>query len=126
MKFTKEQRRAIIKKVTNLAKEEYEKRVNEAKSKYVPSEKYKALEQALYDREKACEIIKDITGSDSWKTEPIDIKHRLNSFMERELKVKQFNINEDDLETEILLSECEGIEELISHLLELVSKNNNN
>lgn len=120
MKFTKEQRSAIIKRVINRANDEYKKKLNEAKSKYVPSNEYKTLEKALHDREEACNIIRDYQGFDSWTLDKINISASLNSFIERELNIKAPIINKEDLETEILLSECSGVNELISHLLEHV------
>lgn len=126
MKFTREQRLAIIKRVINRANDEYKKRLNETKSKYVPSNDYKTLEKALHDREEACNIIRNYQGYDSYALSKIDISSTLNSFMEKELNIKAPTINKEDLETEILLSECSGVDELISHLFELVSKNNNN
>lgn len=126
MKFTKEQRSAIIKRVINCANDEYKKKLNEAKSKYVPSDGYKTLEKALHDREEACNIIRNYNKCLNWKLDPINIPGVLNLFMEEELNIKAPIINKEDLETEILLNECSGVDELISHLLELISKNNNN
>lgn len=125
MKFTKEQRSAIIRKVSKIANDEYQKKLKEAMDKYVPSDNYKRLEKALYEREEACNVIRELWG-DHYKISSINIKATLKEIKTKEINIKEPNINQEDLETEIILSQCDAVEELISHLLELVSKNNNN
>ena len=125
MKFTKEQRSAIIRKVSKIANDEYQKKLKEAMDNYVPSDNYKRLEKALYEREEACNVIRELWG-DHYKTDPINIKATLKEIKTKEINIKKPYINHEDLDTEIILSQCEGVEELITHLLELVSKNNNN
>lgn len=121
MKFTKEQRSAIIQRVAKIANEEYNKKVKEAINNYVPSEDYKRLEKALHEREEACIVIGEL-WSNCYKTDKIDIKEALNSFRIKEINIKRPYINKEDLDSEIILSQCAGVEELISHLLELISK----
>lgn len=125
MKFTKEQRSAIIQRVSKIANDEYQKKLKEAMDNYVPSENYKRLEKALHDREEACKTIKELWGDD-YVLRELNVDWVLNSVKRREIDIKELKINKEDLETEIILNQCDGVEELISHLLELVSKNNNN
>ena len=125
MKFNKEQRSAIIKRVAKIAQDDYNKKLKEALDKYVPSENYKRVEKALHDREEACKTIKELWGDD-YVLHELNVNWVLNSVKRKEIDIKEPNINKEDLETEIILSQCDAVEELISHLLELVSKNNNN
>lgn len=125
MKFTKEQRSAIITRVSKIANDEYQKKLKEAMDNYVPSENYKRLEKALHDREEACKIIKEL-WEDDYALRELNVNSVLNSVKRKEIGIKGPKINKEDLETEIILNQCDGVEELISHLLELVSKNNNN
>lgn len=125
MKFTKEQRLAIIRRVTKIANSEYNKRVNEAIDNYVPSEEYKRLENALQKRKEACSVIRELWGG-YYALDSLDINSILKEFKIREINIKKPNINKEDLNSEIILNQCDRVEELISHLLELVSKNSNN
>ena len=123
MKLTKEQRSAIIRKVRLITEKRYDDKVEEAKNKYIPSEEYKILKKALYDRQRACEIIKEYDLVSNWHAEPLKIDDILERFIIKELNIKPIHINTEELETELILNECSEIEELINNLVEKVINN---
>ena len=121
-KFNKEERKAIISKVSKIAKERYNKALEEAREAYIPSKKYLEVKKAIEDREAACNVLIKEAAVNSWKVEKIDQKVVLTRIMDKELNIPKYNIDETELETEIILSCCGSVDELIEKLLDLCMK----
>ena len=121
-KFNKEERNAIIKKLTKIAKERTEASWNKQIAAYKPSEEYKRVKYLLEQRNNIIAELKKIDSDifDKWAFQEIDTELYLERIRNKELKplIERYNVNETDLEVEIILMNQESsVEDLIERLL---------
>ena len=122
-KFSREERNAIIKKLTKIASERTEASWDKHIAAYKPSEEYKRVKYLLEQRNKVCEELREVSGTlFSWsRFEPVnDAQHYLNEIRDSEIRhlVERYEVNETDLEVEIILADQESpVDDLIERLL---------
>ena len=122
-KFNSEERRAIIRKLKNIAKERTDASWEKHKAAYKPSEEYLKAQAFIEQRNKACEELQSIDANifQNWTTfEKIDAKQYLNKLRDKEINhlIERYDVNETDLEVEIILMDQESpVDELIELLL---------
>lgn len=124
-KFNKEERKAIIRKLKNIARERTEASWEKHRTAYKPSEEYLKAQAFIEQRNKACEELKNIDDRVfyNWQAfELIDSKHYLNQIRDKEINhlIERYDVNETNLEVEIILmNQDESIEDLIENLLKI-------
>ena len=122
-KFNSEERRAIIRKLKNVAKERTDASWEKHRAAYKPSEVYLKAQALIEQRNKACEELQsiDINIFQNWNSfEKMDAEHYLNRIRDKEIKhlVERYEVNETDLEVEIILMDQESpVDDLIELLL---------
>ena len=122
-KFNSEERRAIIRKLKNIAKERTDASWEKHKAAYKPSEEYLKAQAFIEQRNKACEELQSIDANifQNWTTfEKIDAKQYLNKLRDKEINhlIERYDVNETDLEVEIILMDQESpVDDLIELLL---------
>ena len=121
-KFNKEERQAIIKKLSKIAGERTEASWDKHIAAYKPSEEYKRVKYLLEQRNNIIAELKKIDSNifDKWAFQEIDTKLYLDSLRDKELKplVERYNVNETNLEVEIILMDQDRpIDDLIERLL---------
>ena len=121
-KFNKEERLAIIKKLSKIASERTEASWDKHIAAYKPSEEYKRLKYLLEQRNNIIAELKKIDSNifDKWAFQEIDAKLYLDSLRNKELKplVERYDVNETNLEVEIILMDQDRpIDDLIERLL---------
>ena len=121
-KFNKEERLAIIKKLSKIAKERTEASWDKQIAAYKPSEKYKRVKYLLEQRNNIIAELKSIDSNifDKWAFQEIDAQLYLDSLRDKELKplVERYDVNETNLEVEIILMDQDRpIDDLIERLL---------
>lgn len=121
-KFNKEERLAIIKKLSKIASERTEASWDKHIAAYKPSEEYKRVKYLLEQRNNIIAELKKIDSNifDKWAFQEIDAKLYLDSLRNKELKplVERYNVNETNLEVEIILMDQDRpIDDLIERLL---------
>lgn len=121
-KFNKEERQAIIKKLSKIAKERTEASWDKQIAAYKPSEKYKRVKYLLEQRNNIIAELKSIDSNifDKWAFQEIDIELYLDNLRNKELKplVERYDVNETNLEVEIILMDQDRpIDDLIERLL---------
>lgn len=121
-KFNKEERQAIIKKLSKIAGERTEASWDKHIAAYKPSEEYKRVKYLLEQRNNIIAELKKIDGNifDKWAFQEIDTKLYLDSLRNKELKplVERYDVNETNLEVEIILMDQDRpIDDLIERLL---------
>ena len=121
-KFNKEERQAIIKKLSKIASERTEASWDKHIATYKPSEEYKRAKYLLEQRNNIIAELKRIDSNifDKWAFQEIDTKLYLDSLRNKELKplVERYDVNETNLEVEIILMDQDRpIDDLIERLL---------
>lgn len=122
-KFNCEERRAIIRKLKNIAKERTDASWEKHKAAYKPSEEYLKAQAFIEQRNEACKELQSIDNNifQNWTTfEKIDAKQYLNKLRDKEINhlIERYEVNETDLEVEIILMDQDkSVEDLIENLL---------
>ena len=121
-KFNKEERLAIIKKLSKIASERTEASWDKHIAAYKPSEEYKRVKYLLEQRNNIIAELKKIDSNifDKWAFQEIDTQLYLDSLRDKELKplVERYDVNETNLEVEIILMDQDRpIDDLIERLL---------
>ena len=121
-KFNKEERLAIIKKLSKIASERTEASWDKHIAAYKPSEEYKRVKYLLEQKNNIIAELKKIDSNifDKWAFQEIDAKLYLDSLRNKELKplVERYDVNETNLEVEIILMDQDRpIDDLIERLL---------
>ena len=121
-KFNKEERLAIIKKLSKIASERTEASWDKHIAAYKPSEEYKRVKYLLEQRNNIIAELKKIDSNifDKWAFQEIDAQLYLDSLRDKELKplVERYDVNETNLEVEIILMDQDRpIDDLIERLL---------
>lgn len=121
-KFNKEERQAIIKKLSKIASERTEASWDKHIAAYKPSEEYKRVKYLLEQRNNIIAELKSIDSNifDKWAFQEIDAQLYLDSLRDKELKplVERYDVNETNLEVEIILMDQDRpIDDLIERLL---------
>lgn len=122
-KFNREERNAIIKKLTKIASDRTEASWKKHREAYRPSSEYQRAKMLLDQRNKICEELREISGTVfSWTKFDIinNYQHFLNEIRDKEIEhlVERYNVNETDLEVEIILADQESpVDNLIERLL---------
>lgn len=121
-KFNKEERQAIIKKLSKIASERTEASWDKHIAAYKPSEEYKRVKYLLEQRNSIIAELKSIDSNifDKWAFQEIDAQLYLDSLRDKELKplVERYDVNETNLEVEIILMDQDRpIDDLIERLL---------
>lgn len=121
-KFNKEERQAIIKKLSKIASERTEASWDKHIAAYKPSEEYKRVKYLLEQKNNIIAELKKIDSNifDKWAFQEIDAQLYLDSLRDKELKplVERYDVNETNLEVEIILMDQDRpIDDLIERLL---------
>jgi hypothetical protein len=122
-KFSREERNAIIKKLTKIASERTKASWEKHRAAYRPSSEYQRVQMLIAQRNKICEELREVSGTlFSWsRFEPVnDAQHYLNEIRDKEIRhlVERYEVNETDLEVEIILADQESpVDDLIERLL---------
>lgn len=122
-KFNSEERRAIIRKLKNVARERTDASWEKHRATYKPSEEYLKAQTLIEQRNKACEELKNIDSNvfQNWNYfEEINAKTYLGQLRDKEIKhlIERYEVNETDLEVEIILMDQDRpIDDLIERLL---------
>jgi hypothetical protein len=122
-KFSREERNAIIKKLTKIASERTKASWEKHRAAYRPSSEYQRVKMLIDQRNKICEELREVSETlFSWnKFEPVsNAQHYLNEIRDNEIKhlVERYEVNETDLEVEIILADQESpVDDLIERLL---------
>lgn len=121
-KFNKEERQAIIRKLSKIASERTEASWDKHIAAYKPSEEYKRAKYLLEQRNNIIAELKKMDSNifDKWAFQEIDTKLYLDSLRNKELKplVERYDVNETNLEVEIILMDQDRpIDDLIERLL---------
>lgn len=123
-KFNKEERLAIIKKLSKIASERTEASWKKHREAYRPSSEYQRVKMLLDQRNSACKELMEIDSSifNSWYDKFVIAKpqHYLDQIRDNEIRhlVERYEVNETDLEVEIILADQESpVDDLIERLL---------
>ena len=123
-KFNKEERLAIIKKLTKIASERTEASWKKHREAYRPSAEYQRAKMLLDQRNSACEELTEIDSSifNDWydKFAIAEAQNYLNKIRDKEIEhlIERYEINVTDLEVEIILTDLESsVNDLIERLL---------
>ena len=121
-KFNKEERLAIIKKLSKIASARTEASWDTHIAAYKPSEEYKRVKYLLEQKNNIIAELKKIDSNifDKWAFQEIDVQLYLDSLRDKELKplVERYDVNETNLEVEIILMDQDRpIDDLIERLL---------
>ena len=123
MKFNKEERKAIIKKLSKIANERTSASWEKHRAAYRPSSEYQRVKMLIEQRNKVCEELREVSKDlFSWsKFELVtDAQHYLNVIRDQEIEhlIEKYEVNETDLDVEIILMDQDKpIDELIERLL---------
>ena len=122
-KFSREERKAIIKKLAKIASERTQASWKKHREAYRPSSEYQRVQMLIAQRNKVCEELREVSRTlFSWsRFEPVnDTQHYLNEIRDSEIRhlVERYEVNETDLEVEIILADQESpVDDLIERLL---------
>ena len=123
-KFSREERNAIIKKLTKIASERTEASWKKHREAYRPSAEYQRAKMLLDQRNSACEELTEIDSSifNDWydKFAIAEAQNYLNKIRDKEIEhlIERYEINVTDLEVEIILTDLESsVNDLIERLL---------
>ena len=123
-KFNKEERNAIIKKLTKIASDRTEASWKKHREAYRPSSEYQRAKMLIAQRNNACKELTEIDSSifNSWydKFTIAEAQNYLNKIRDNEIEhlVERYEVNETDLEVEIILAYQESpVDDLIERLL---------
>ena len=123
-KFSREERNAIIKKLTKIASERTRASWEKHRAAYRPSAEYQKAKMLLDQRNSACEELTEIDSSifNDWydKFAIAEAQNYLNKIRDKEIEhlIERYEINVTDLEVEIILTDLESsVNDLIERLL---------
>lgn len=122
-KFNKEERLAIIKKLSKIASERAKASWEKHRAAYRPSAEYQRAKMLIVQRNNACKELRGMNPNifSNWTCfEQIKEETYLNQIRDREIEhlVERYNVNETDLEVEIILADQESpVDDLIERLL---------
>lgn len=122
-KFNKEERLAIIKKLTNIASERTKASWEKHRAAYRPSSEYQKAQMLIAQRNNACKELKELDSDVflNWNCfEQIKESVYLNQIRDKEIKhlIERYEVNETNLEVEIILMDQESsVDDLIERLL---------
>ena len=123
-KFNKEERLAIIKKLSKIASDRTEASWKKHREAYRPSAEYQKVKMLLDQRNSACEELTEIDSSifNDWydKFAIAEAQNYLNKIRDKEIEhlIERYEINVTDLEVEIILTDLESsVNDLIERLL---------
>ena len=122
-KFNKEERKAIIKKLTNIARERTAASWKKHREAYRPSSEYQRVKTLIEQRNKVCEELREINKNlFLWsRFEDVnDPQYYLNEIRDNEIRhlVERYEVNETNLEVEIILMDQDRpVDDLIERLL---------
>ena len=123
-KFNKEERNAIIKKLTKIASDRTEASWKKYREAYRPSSEYQRAKMLIAQRNNACKELTEIDSSifNSWydKFTIAEAQNYLNKIRDNEIEhlVERYEVNETDLEVEIILADQDKpVDDLIERLL---------
>ena len=123
-KFNREERNAIIKKLTKIASERTRASWEKHRAAYRPSAEYQRAKMLLDQRNSACEELTEIDSSifNDWydKFAIAEAQNYLNKIRDKEIEhlIERYEINVTDLEVEIILTDLESsVNDLIERLL---------
>lgn len=122
-KFNKEERKAIIRKLRNIARERTDASWEKHRSAYKPSKEYLKAQAFIEQRNEACEMLKNIDNKvfQNWTTfESINSKNYLDQIRDKEIEhlIERYDVNETNLEVEIILMDQDRpVDDLIERLL---------
>ena len=122
MKFNKEERKAIIRKLTNIANERTNASLKLLKESYVPSVEYVRIKELVMQRNAITEELQKCGVLNSWHV-ILDVNTMVNKIRNKEIEpfVERYKVDETDLEVElILMDKKDSIDEVIEHLLNQV------
>ena len=125
-KFNKEERLAIIKKLTKIASDRTEASWKKHREAYRPSAEYQRAKMLLDQRNSACKELTEIDSSifNSWydKFTIAEAQNYLNKIRDKEIVhlVERYEVNETDLDGEIILA---GQESSVNDLIERLLRN---
>ena len=122
MKFNKEERKAIIKKLSKIAKERTNASWEEQRKLYKPSEAYLQVQLLLEQRNEICKYLNEFNSGmfSSWAFNIVNTQSYLNNIRDQEIEhlIEKYEVNETDLDVEIILMDQDKpIDELIERLL---------
>ena len=123
-KFNKEERNAIIKKLTKIAEERTNASWKKHREAYKPSSEYQRVKILLEQRNFACNELRELDSgifSNCWdKFTLTNIQYYLDKIRDKEIEhlVERYKVNETDLEIEIILMDQDRpVDDLIERLL---------
>jgi hypothetical protein len=123
-KFNREERNAIIKKLTKIASERTEASWKKHREAYRPSSEYQRVKMLLEQRNSACKELTEIDPNVFHgyydKFTMAKPQQYLDLIRDNEIRhlVERYEVNENDLEVEIILADQESpVDDLIERLL---------
>lgn len=119
MKFNKEERKAIVRKLTNIANERTKASLKLLRESYVPSIEYDRIKELVIQKNSITEELQKCGVLNSWH-DLLNVDVIVNKIRDKEIEpfVERYNVNETDLEVElILMDKKDSIDEVIEHLL---------
>lgn len=122
MKFNKEERKAIVRKLTNIANERTNASLKLLRESYVPSIEYDRIKELVIQKNSITEELQKCGVLNSWH-DLLNVDVIVNKIRDKEIEpfVERYNVNETDLEVElILMDKKDSIDEVIEHLLNQV------
>lgn len=122
MKFNKEERKAIVRKLTNIANERTNASLKLLRESYVPSIEYERIKELVIQKNSITEELQKCGVLNSWH-DLLNVDVIVNKIRDKEIEpfVERYNVNETDLEVElILMDKKDSIDEVIEHLLNQV------
>ena len=122
-KFNREERNAIIKKLTKIARERTEASWKKHREAYRPSSEYQRVQMLIAQRNSACKELKELDSDvfQNWNyfTE-LNTQNYLNQIRDKEIThlIERYDVNETNLEVEIILMDQDRpVDDLIERLL---------
>lgn len=123
-KFSREERNAIIKKLTKIASDRTEASWKKHREAYRPSSEYQRVKMLLDQRNSACKELTEIDPNVFHgyydKFTMAKPQQYLDLIRDNEIRhlVERYEVNENDLEVEIILADQESpVDDLIERLL---------
>lgn len=123
-KFNKEERNAIIKKLTKIAKERTEASWKKHREAYRPSSEYQRAKMLLEQRNSVCKELTEIDPNIFYgcfdRFAMANPQSYLDQIRDKEIEylVERYKVNETDLDIEIILADQDRpINDLIERLL---------
>ena len=123
-KFSREERNAIIRKLTKIASDRTEASWKKHREAYRPSSEYQRVKMLLEQRNSVCKELTEIDPTvfhgyyDKFVT--VKTQHYLDQIRDNEIRhlVERYEVNENDLEVEIILADQDKpVDDLIERLL---------